>query len=195
MKREVLNLVDAARNLGIRLTGRPAPKCVRIPDPANFAEKLEELQRALEALDASGALAGDLESPSPEAKDDPRKLREALDRVMRMYQMQGGNLEDLNEVVRDALDLAPEEEGKKRKEHNTLPAFAPARLKRKKGYRPRLNVYPDRPGEASLNDLRKIVHEIENTERILGDTRPRNEMSFQRMQARKPLPPPPAPRL
>lgn len=194
MKREFLELVEAVRSLGIRLTGKPAPKCVRLADPPNFVQRLEDVQRALEALDASGALAGDHEIPAPEPKDDPKRLREALDKVMRLYQIAGGNLQDLDQVVRASLGLGPaEEEAKKGKEHNTLPAFAPARLKRKKGYRPRLNVYPDRPGEASFNDLRKIVYDLNSTSAILGATVPKNEQAFRRMQEKKFPDPPPAP--
>lgn len=191
MKREFHELVEAVRALGIRLTGDPAPKCVRVVDPGNFAQKLEQVQRALEALDSSGALAGDAAPEAPQPKDDPKKLKEALDKVLRIYQLIGGNLEDVDAIVRETLALGPpEEEAKRSKEHSTLPAFAPARLKRKKGYRPRLNMYPDRPGEASFNDLRKIVYDLESTKAILGDTAPKNELSFQRMQ-RKRLPPPP----
>lgn len=194
MKKEVHDLVEAVRGLGLTLTGRPAPKCVRLSgDPSNFAERLEQVQLSLEALDASGALGSATDNPEP--RDDPAKLREALDRVIRLYQVRGGNLDDLDAVVRDALDLeSADEDAKRKKEHATLPAFAPTRLKRKKGYRLRLSLYPDRPGEASLNDMRKIVFDLETTMNSLGATAPKAIPQQARLIRRTPPAPPPGPR-
>jgi len=187
MKKEVHDLVEAVRGLGLILTGKPAPKCVRITgDPTDFAERLERVQLALDALDASGALAEGSEPPAP--RDDPEKLRIALDRVIRLYQVRGGNLDDLDAIVRDSLGLDPsDEEARRKKEHATLPAFAPSQLKRKKkGYRLRLSLYPDRPGEASLNDLRKIAFDVETTRASLGATAPNSEVAHSRVMRKPP---------
>lgn len=188
MNQHVHELVEAVRSLGIFLTGRPAPKCVRVADPTNFAEKLERVQRALEALDASGSLSEG--SGAPEPKNDPAKLKDALDKLIRLLQVKGGNLEEADAIVRESLGLDSDEEARQKKEFSTLPAFAPSRLKRKSGYRPRVNLFPARPGEASLNDLRKIVFELETTRTFLGDTVPRNEHTFNRMMRKMPPPPP-----
>lgn len=191
MRQEIHEMVEAVRGLGIRLTGDPAPKCVRLTDPTNFAEKLERLQRALESVDASGAMSEGDGPAAPAPSDDPIRLKDALDKLIRLFQVKGGNLDEADAIVRDSLGLeASEDEAKRKKEHGTLPAFAPARMKRKKGFRPRLNLYPDRPGEASLNDLRKIVFDLGGTRAILGDTVPKNELAFARMQRRMPPPPP-----
>lgn len=191
MKKEVHDLVEAVRGLGLVLTGKPAPKCVRITgDPTDFAGRLERVQLALEALDASGSLAEGSEPPSP--RDDPERLREALDRVIRLYQVRGGNLDDLDAIVRDSLGLEPgEEEARRKKEHATLPAFAPSRLKRRRGgYKLRLNLFPDRPGEASLNDLRRIAFDVDRTRASLGASAPNSEVAHARVMRKVPPPPP-----
>ncbi len=94
MRKEIFELIEAVRNLELVLTGKPAPKCVISKHQSNvFVEKLEALQLALEAADKSGAISMEIEEPQP--KDNPEKLRLALDGLMRLYQLKGGNLDEL----------------------------------------------------------------------------------------------------
>lgn len=167
MRPEVYELIDAVRNLGLELTDRDPPKCVRIKgDPSDFWQRLERLQRALEAVDSEGAL--DAEGAALEPRNDPEKLKAALDGVMRLFQLQGGNLQEAIDIVRDKMGLDGAE--KKKKAYITLPFFAPASLKRKKKYKPRLKLLPKRPEDVSFDDLRRMAFEVSVTETLLGDT-------------------------
>jgi len=187
MKKEVHDLVEAVRGLGIKLTGDPAPRCVRISgDARDFAERLERVQRALEALDAAEAASSDAEAPG--MANDPGALRKALDGLLRLIQVKGMALEEADAIVRDALGLQEAETKKK----GTLPAFKPSKLKRKRGYYSvRLKMFPERPGEVKIDDLKKIVHELGATESILGSTMARNEASFERSVRKLSVPPVP----
>lgn len=170
MKKEIHDLIEAVRALGIELTGKPAPKCIRIlGDTGAFAEKLKGVQEALEAVDASGGTSEGKEIEGPEGVNDPVKLRAAIDGLLRFVQIKGDFLAEADAIVRDALSLA---NGDEKKAKGGLPTFTPGRGKKKRPgtYKPRLNVFPERPGEASLNDLKKIVHEISVTESLLGST-------------------------
>lgn len=181
MQKEVHDLVQSVRGLGVELTGKPAPKCIKISgDTGDFAERLRDVQIALEAFDAATASGTDMDA-KPEAVNDPQKLRKALDGLLRFIQTKGLNIAECDDIVRNALELEDADEAKKSK--STLPSFVPSKLKKRRGsFKPRVNIYPDRPGEASLSDLRKIVHELSVTESILGHTMAKPEASFERMQ-------------
>lgn len=167
MRQEIFDLIDAVRGLGLELTDRDPPKCVRIKgDPADFWQRLERVQRALEDVDASGSLADGSDAPEP--KNDPEKLRAALDGVMRLFQLQGGNLQEAIDIVREKMGL--EEGEKKKKGYNTLPFFAPDRIRKKSRYRPRLKLLPERPEDVSFDDLRKMAFEVSVTEALVGST-------------------------
>jgi hypothetical protein len=167
MRQEIYDLIDSVRGLGLELTDRDPPKCVRIKgDPADFWQRLERVQRALEDVDASGSLADG--SNAPEPKNDPEKLRAALDGVMRLFQLQGGNLQEAIDIVREKMGL--EEGEKKKKGYNTLPFFAPDRIRKKSRYRPRLKLLPERPEDVSFDDLRKMAFEVSVTEALVGST-------------------------
>lgn len=190
MNKEAHALVDAVRGLGIVRTGRPAPRCVRITgDATELASRLDRVQEALEALDAAGGL-GQADAP-PSPAHDPARLRAALDGLIRLCQVKGTGLGEVDAIVRSALGLDEgDEPAKRKKEHRTLPAFAPDRLKkRRKGYKMRTSILPDRPGEASLEDIRKIVGELDHTMAVAGATVPNSERAFGRMMERK-FPPP-----
>jgi len=104
MRQEIYDLIDAVRGLGLELTDRDPPKCVRITgDTSDFWQRLERVQRALEAVDSGGALAAGGDALEP--KNDPEKLRAALDGVMRLFQLQGGNLQEAIDIVRDKMGL------------------------------------------------------------------------------------------
>ncbi|WP_315922750.1 hypothetical protein [Mesorhizobium sp. SP-1A] len=183
MKKEIHDLIECVRALGIELTGNPAPKCIRISgDTSEFADKLKQVQIALEAVDASGAASDGKDVDGPEGINDPVKLRAAIDGLLRFVQVKGDFLAEADAIVRDALNLDQPENTKSK---GGLPSFTPSRMKKRRGtYKPRLNVFPERPGEASLNDLKKIVHEISVTESLLGSTIAKPVQSALRSQAK-----------
>lgn len=167
MRQDMHDLVDAVRGLGLELTDRDPPKCVRITgDPSDFWFRLERVQRALEAVDASGALSQGGEGLEP--KNDPEKLKQALDGVMRLFQLKGGNLQEAVDIVQNALGV--EDGEKKKKAYVTLPFFAPDSIKRKSRYKPRLKLLPERPEDITFDDLRKMAFEVSQTEELVGDT-------------------------
>jgi hypothetical protein len=169
MRREIHDLVESVRALGVRLTGQPAPKCIRlVGDPTDFAERLAAVQESLEAADASGALADDGGPEAPKADDEAVRLRKALDGVLRYIQVRGVDMEEAVEIVADALGV---EGGKKASSaFVTLPKFAPKGWKKKRSFKPRLKLLPDSPGDASINGLRKMAFEAEMTTTLLGST-------------------------
>lgn len=166
MRVELHDLVEAARSLGLRLTGRPAPNCIKVSgDTSDFAARLAVLQEALERVDASGALSegGGPDAPAPEGEAD--RLKTALDRLLRFVQVKGVDMAEAVDIVADALGV---EGGKKSSAFVTLPKFAPKGWKKKKSFKPRLKLLPDRPGDVSLGELRKIAFEAEMTTNSLG---------------------------
>lgn len=170
MRREIHDLVEAVRGLGLRLTGRPSPQCVRIAgDPRDFAERLASVQEALEAADASGALAGPdgPDAPSP-ADGEADRLRLALDRLLRYVQVKGVDMAEAVDIVAEAMDL--DGVGKPQRAYAALPRFGPKGWKRGGGFKPRLKLLPDRPGDASLGDLRRIAFDVQVTATFLGAT-------------------------
>ena len=169
MRQEFYELVDAVRGLGLELTEKDPPKTVRIRgDASTFWLRLETLQRALEAFDSSGAAEED--GGVLEPRNDPVKLRAALDGVLRLFQMQGGNVQEAVDLVRDAMGLEEGGGKKKKKGYVTLPVFAPNALKKRARFKPRLSLLPERPSDVSLEDLRRMAFEVSQTEAMLGST-------------------------
>lgn len=167
MRQEIYDLIDAVRGLGLELTDRDPPKCVRIKgDPSDFWQRLERVQRALEEVDSSGSLSDGSDAPEP--RNDPEKLRAALDGVMRLFQLQGGNLQEAIDIVKEKMELEGGE--KKKKGYVTLPFFAPNKIRKKGKYKPRLNLLPERPEDVTLGDLRKMAFEVSVTEALVGST-------------------------
>lgn len=165
MRQEVYDLVDAVRALGLELTP-DGDRPVRITgEKSEFVFKLEQLQMALEALDSADAHSDGEDVPEPH--NDPRRLKEALDGVMRLFQLVGGNLQDAVDIVQAKLGVEGE---KKKKGYETLPFFAPDRMRRRSRYKPRLRLLPERPEDVTFDDLRKMAFEVGVTEKMVGDT-------------------------
>lgn len=168
MKQEVYDLIQSVRDLNLELTGNPSPNCVRITDPRTvFVSKLEQLQKNLEAVDRSGALGSDVQEPHP--NNNPEKLRLALDGLMRLYQLNGGNLDQATDVIQNALGLTGEKQSNDAT-YDTLPNFAASRIKRKRSRKYRLSTVPDRNANVTFNSLRKMNFEIMDTQALLGHT-------------------------
>lgn len=168
MKQVVHDLIQAVRDLGLELTDKEPPKCIRITgDPSEFWSRLRDLQLALHALDRDGAASSDVETPQPQ--DNPEKLKMALDGLMRLFQIQGGNLSEATEVIQSALGVE-EKENDKRNTFDTLPNFAPEKLKRRRGYKFRFNLMPEKNSEITFDKLRKMNFEVMQARRLLGST-------------------------
>lgn len=165
MRQEVYDLIDAVRALELELTP-DGDRPVRIAgDKREFLFKLEQLQMALEAFDSAEAHSEGEDAPEPH--NDPRRLKEALDGVMRLFQLAGGNLQDAVDIVQAKLGVEAE---KKKKGYETLPFFAPDRMRRRSRYKPRLRLLPERPEDVTFDDLRKMAFEVGVTEKMVGDT-------------------------
>ncbi|MTH95916.1 hypothetical protein [Roseibium sp. RKSG952] len=170
MKREVHELIEAVRGLGLRLTGRPSPASVRIAgDPKTFPERLKVLQESLETFDAASAHGSHDGPDAPELspKDDPERLKQALDGLLRFVQASGGDLDAAVNVVAKALDI--EGKAKKKSAYVTLPKFAPNGFKKKKNFKPKLSILGDK-AFTKLEDLRKQVFDVSITQDMLGET-------------------------
>lgn len=169
MKQVVHDLIQAVRNLGLEVTDEPPPKCVRVSiTSTEFWTRMRELQLALEAVDRDGMSKLDVEAPHP--KDNPEKLRLALDGLMRLYQVKGGNLEEATEVIQNALGLTEEKQQDNRNTFEILPNFAPSKLKRARRYKPRFNLVPEKHSAVSFNSLRKMNFEVLHAQQVLGAT-------------------------
>jgi len=168
MSPEIIDLVEAVRALGIRLTGKPSPGCIRIGgDPKDFPLRLASLQERLEAVDASGALADDEGPAAPRPSDgEAERLRRALDGLLRYIQVKGVDMDAAVDIVSDALGVDVQQ--KKEKAYETLPRFAPRGVKRRKGFSPRLRLMPDLPSDVSIGSLRRIAGEANMTATMMG---------------------------
>ncbi|WP_327211024.1 hypothetical protein [Rhizobium leguminosarum] len=165
MRQEVYDLIDAVRALGLELTPEE-DRPVRVTgDRSEFPFRLEQLQMALEAFDSAEAHSDGDDVPEPH--NDPKRLKEALDGVMRLLQLAGGNLQDAVDIVQTKLGVESE---KKKKGYETLPFFAPDRIRRRSRYKPRLRLLPERPEDVTFDDLRKMAFEVGVTEKMVGDT-------------------------
>lgn len=168
MKQAVHDLIQAVENLKLEVTEEPAPNCVRVSlTPKLFWSGLKDVQLALEAVHRDGAASHDVEEPHP--KDNPEKLKRALDGLMRLYQVKGGNLEEATEVIEEALGLTSEEQDN-RNTFDTLPNFAPSKIKRARRYKPRLNLVPEKHASVSFNALRRMNFEVQHAQSLLGAT-------------------------
>lgn len=166
MRPEIVDLIEAVRALGLRRTGKAGTRSVRISgDPKDFAELLATLQEKLELVDASGALADD-DGPAAPRPDEIDRHRKALDGLLRFIQVRGLDLEAATDIVADALGVAGA--AKSGKAFEILPKFAPKGWKKKKRLNPTLSLIPERPGDASLDDLRRIAFSVEATAGWMG---------------------------
>lgn len=101
MRQEVHELIEAVRDLEIRVDAS-APGQIRLTcDKAEFPRRLHRVALALEAVDRSGAAANEMAGADP-ARDAAR-LRLALDGVFRWMKMRGMDLADPLQIVATAL--------------------------------------------------------------------------------------------
>lgn len=188
MRQEAYDLIDAVRALGVEITGVPGPKALRIATDADtFWSRLVLVKRALDAFDRAGGTSVDLDAPPPD-----EKMKRALDAILRLYELQGGNLAEAYNVVQEALGVEPEagseqKAEKKKKGYVTLPVFAPNGIKKKSAYKPRINLIPEMPGSVDMDGLRRLGFDVSYVEAISGatlaaDPHERNRMPAPRQQ-------------
>lgn len=169
MKQETYDLVEAVRALGIELTDAPVPRCLRITSDADtFWERLIAVRKALDAFDRAGGASKDVDAPKP--PEDAMKA--ALAALLRLYEAQGGNMDQAADLIREKIGggKAGGEVGKKKDGPVPIPTFAPGSIKKKKHYKPRINLIPDMPGKVSLAGLQRLNLDVQYVEAISGAT-------------------------
>lgn len=177
MRPEGYDLVNAVRALGIELGDAPAPKCLKIGIDSNmFWMRLVDLQRSLDAFDKAGGVGDELSAPEP-LQDD--KLKKALDAILRLYEVNGGDMVQASDIIRGALELEAsdglegnkDKKGKKAKrQYESLPVFAPSNLQKHKRYKARIKLIPDMPGSVSMDGIRRLGFDVTYVEAISGNT-------------------------
>jgi hypothetical protein len=173
MRQEAYDLIEAVRSLGMEITGVTGPKAIRIATDADtFWSRLVHVKHSLDAFDRAGGTGMDLEAPEPD-----EKLKKALDAILRLYELQGGNMTQATNVIQEALMVEPEppsgeerDRKKKRAGYISLPVFAPNGIKKKNTYKPRINLIPDMPGSVSMEGLRRLGFDVSYVEAISGAT-------------------------
>lgn len=166
MQKEFFELVEAARNLKIKITDKPSPKCIAIQgNLSEFPENLKRLQEALEKFDSvSGTTLND-----ENKENDVNKYKKALDGIIKLLQIKGQDLDEIKSIITNSLEI--EGETKSSNDYSTLPKFAPKAWKKKKGFRPRLKLTIDNKAldQINANDLLKMKTEIDMTNNMIGE--------------------------
>lgn len=163
MRREVVELVEAARGLSIHVVPKPEnPRNIRIAcERAQFPDRLHRVALALAAVDRAGAQA--LEGTGDPAMDAAR-LRMAIDGVFRWMRTVGMDIAEPHAIVAAALG-AKSKAGSK---YKPTPQYAHDGFKRSMKPRPLMKLAPG-PGERiSIDALRQKALQIQMTETSLG---------------------------
>lgn len=149
MRKDIHRLAEAVRALQIEPTGHPAPNCIRLViAKETLPEALLEAREALDAFDAAGGA-----SISSSPTEDVAKLREAIDGLLRYVKMRGLEIDDAEDIVRNALGKSK----KRRKKLEPLPVFAPNGWKRRKKFKPTLRIGADSTTKSDVeSDARKM---------------------------------------
>jgi hypothetical protein len=170
MRREVLDVVEAARALQVQLAPTPAnPACVRIGgDRSDFPVRLWRLALTLQALDKAGSAALESSGDSPEVDPamDAARLRVALDGVFRWMRSTGLDVGEPHAIVREALGAAHGE--KQAKVYRPVPKFAPNGFKKAVRSKPLLRLQTG-PGEkVTLGSLAQKEVQAQMVDASLG---------------------------
>lgn len=171
-RREVVELVEAARGLGVRITvkpGRNQQSIVIHGRREEFPGKLRRVAEALEALDAAGASALSAADPGSDPSMDAARLRLALDGVFRWMRSTGIDVADPHAVVAAALGVKADKPGKG---YKPVPKFAHDGFKRGMRPKPLLRLMPQ-PGEkVGMGSIRQKAAQAEMVETSLGAAAP-----------------------
>lgn len=102
MRAEIANVIEAARNLQIRIASDGDEEQVVIGGSRHdFPDRLKAVARSLEEFDRSGA-----KDISVSASMDPIKLRKALDGIFRWCRASGLDISDPHMIVASALGMS-----------------------------------------------------------------------------------------
>lgn len=122
MRKEIVTLIESARNLNIRLvdtSGKPNHSGVKIGGKReDFPPKLKQVALALEGVDRAGSDA--FEGLKSHAAMDPIRLRMALDGIFRWMKAMGIAVEDPHDIVASALGMSKARINERR---NALPKY------------------------------------------------------------------------
>lgn len=177
MKREVVELVEAARRLEIRVAPKPDnPRAIRISGSrAEFPDRLYRVAVALAAVDRAGAAA--LDGTSDPASDAAR-LRMALDGVFRWMRSCGMDVAEPHAIVANALGVQSQQKSKRFRPQPKFACDRPVKYTNERGKdggftknvkpRPLLKLAPG-PGEKiTLDALRRKAFEVQTVQNIMG---------------------------
>lgn len=177
MRREIVELVEAARDLQVLLAPRPDNhRSVRIGGPRdNFPDRLWRIAVALERVDRAGA-AGLSQDEADDPVMDAAKLRMALDGVFRWMRSNGMDVSEPHSVVSAALG-AQGKVVKAGKGYKPVPQFAHNGYKKSVRTKPLMRLDPN-PGErVTIDGLRQKDIQAEMTEVSFGPAAPRHKLT------------------
>ncbi len=166
MKKELSDIVEAARSLGVVLTGRDGPGCVRISGaPDEFPARLMRLQVAVEAYDRSAGGG---------AENDGAAAKAALDALFRWMAEKNIDLREPMAVV-EAARSSTQQGQKRKKGYVILPRFAPNGWKKRRGYKPKLRMLPDATEQKlkSMDAVKGYAFDCHAAAMMLGAVLPR----------------------
>lgn len=105
MKREVVEVIESARNLQIKIVNDSGnSKVIMGGSRHDFPDRLKAVALALEAFDRIGAKG--LDGLYNSSSMDPVKLRQALDGLFRWFRIMNISIEEPHEIVASALGLS-----------------------------------------------------------------------------------------
>jgi hypothetical protein len=167
MKREVFEVIEAARGLQVQLAPGPAnPHCVRIGgERSEFPERLWRLAVAVEAFDRSGSSA--MDEDGRDATMDAAKLKVALDSVFRWMRSTGLDVSEPFALVSQAMgpqDAQP----RTAKAYRPVPRFAPNGFRKPVRHKPLLNLDPVLGERISMEKLAEKELRAQMTDNSLG---------------------------
>ncbi len=133
MRREVFEVIEAARSLQVQLAPSTAnPRNVALGgDRKDFPDRLFRLAKALELFDRAGAASLTEEDPDPirDPTMDAAKLKLALDSVFRWMKSVGINVDEPHNLVCQALS-AVDNDAKPQRVPKPVPRFTPNGFKK-----------------------------------------------------------------
>jgi hypothetical protein len=170
MRREVVELIEAARALKVQRVPRPDnPRNIRIGgDRKEFPDRLHRMAVALEAVDRAGAQA--LDGMGRDPSMDAARLRMALDGVFRWMRSVGMDIAEPHAVVANALGA----QAKAGKAFKPTPKSMTKAIGKKGngGLKPLLRLEPG-PGEAiAYHAIRERAAILAEQARMAGGPAP-----------------------
>lgn len=169
-RREVVELVEAARGLGVRITVKPGKTQQSIVIHGRrdeFPGKLKRVAEALEAVDKSGSAA--LEGEGADPSMDAARLRLALDGVFRWMRSTGLDVSDPHAIVAAALGAKGDKPGRG---YKPVPRFAPDGFKKDQRPKPLLKLMPQPGDKIGMNSIRQKAALAQQVEASLGAAAP-----------------------